>query len=99
MSHWNPILVTKLKASHLQNASEAKIRTVLSRFWSEKCIVGPNGSKTLPYTCKPHFIITNDVSRVSRTGGLAGFFLADFEGSCADSVHPGKSLWVFYLSR
>ena len=58
-THWNPILV---KGSPLQNPSEAKIRTVLSRFWTEKCIVGQNDSKTLPHTYKPHFIIRNSVS-------------------------------------
>ena len=35
--------------------------------------------------------------RVSRAGGLAGFFIADLEGSCADSVHIRKSLCIFYL--
>ena len=35
-----------LKASPLQNASQAKMRTVLGRFWTEKRIVGRNCSKT-----------------------------------------------------
>ena len=37
--------------------------------------------------------------RVSRTGGSAGFFLADFEDSCADSVHLKQPLCAFYLHK
>ena len=50
------------KASPLQNASQAKMRTVLDRFWTEKRIAGLNCSKTRPYTCKPHVVIRNDIS-------------------------------------
>ena len=98
MSHWNPILVTKLKASHLQNASEAKIRTVLSRFWSEKCIVGPNGSKTLPYTCKPHFIITNDVSNthVRFLGGITR--LVSVYGTVEHRSHPVRDTLILLIT-
>ena len=44
-----------------------KIRTILSRFWSEKCIVGPNLSKALLYDFKYFFMITNDVSGIPKT--------------------------------
>ena len=42
----------------------AQIRTVLSRFLIEKCIVGPNLSRTLLHAFKYIFIITNDVSDI-----------------------------------